>query len=143
MAEILPIFGRMAGLQWVNAGFAAGFGWEGTFDLTSPAVLARLGSTSPAYREQRRVIYNNFRNFELDSYSPVPWPWVYGDAMNVPPADTPRQNAVLSDCQMAMLGCGAAGDFEPDYDPTPNPPGCLAAVQIGKAPCRGRGCQYV
>ena len=101
--DILPIFERMAGLQWVNAGFAGGFGWEGAFDLTSPDMLKRLSSTSPAYREQRRVIYNNFRNFQTDSYSPVPWPWLYGDAMAIPPADTPRQNSVLSDCQMAML----------------------------------------
>mgnify|MGYP005819086455 CR=1 FL=1 len=129
-AEILPIFERMAGLQWVNAGFAAGFGWEGAFDLTSPGVLARLGNTSPAYREQRRVIYNNFRNFALDSFSPVPWPWVYGDAMNVPPADTPRQNAVLSDCQMAMLDCWAEGNFEPDYDPNHEPAHCIDEVPL-------------
>ncbi|MCY0095744.1 LodA/GoxA family CTQ-dependent oxidase [Hoeflea ulvae] len=116
-AEILPIFERMAGLQWTNAGFAGGFGWEGAFDLTSREALAGLGSTSPAFREQRRVIYNNFRNFARDSYSPVPWPWLYGDAMNVPPADTPRQNAVLSDCQMAMLKKWSEGNFEPDYDP--------------------------
>ncbi|WP_394688686.1 LodA/GoxA family CTQ-dependent oxidase [Hoeflea sp.] len=120
-AEILPIFERMAGLQWTNAGFAGGFGWDGAFDLTSASVLERLGSTSPAYREQRRVIYNNFRNFAADSYSPVPWPWLYGDAMNVPPADTPRQNAVLSDCQMAMLKQWAEGNFHADYDPDRKP----------------------
>ena len=27
--DILPVFQRVAGLQWVNAGFAAGFGWNG------------------------------------------------------------------------------------------------------------------
>jgi hypothetical protein len=114
--DILPIFQRMEGLQWVNAGFAAGFGWEGVFDLTSNAALARLGSTSPAYREQRRVIYNNFRNFDTDANSPVPWPWLYGDAMNIPPVPSPRQNAVLSDCQMAMLWSWAEGDFDADHD---------------------------
>ncbi|KGF68954.1 hypothetical protein LL06_13525 [Hoeflea sp. BAL378] len=119
--EILPIFERMAGLQWTNAGFAGGFGWEGAFDLTSGEALAWLSSTSPAYREQRRVIYNNFRNFTRDSVSPVPWPWLYGDAMNVPPADTPRQNSVLSDCQMAMLKRWAEGNFVPDYDPDRRP----------------------
>ncbi len=31
--DILPIFQRLAGLQWVNAGFAAGFGWQGAFDF--------------------------------------------------------------------------------------------------------------
>ena len=47
--DILPIFQRMAGLQWVNEGFAAGFGWKGLFDLT-PAVIARLASIGPIRR---------------------------------------------------------------------------------------------
>lgn len=128
--EILPIFERMEGLQWVNAGFAGGFGWEGAFDLTSPEALARLCNNSPAFREQRRVIYNNFRNFQTDSYSPVPWPWLYGDAMNIPPADTPRQNAVLSDCQMTMLECWAQGNFDSDYDADHNPPTSIDEVPL-------------
>lgn len=130
--EVLPIFERMAGLQWVNAGFAGGFGWNGAFDLTSPEVLERLSSTSPVYREQRRVIYNNFRNFQTDSYSPVPWPWLYGDAMAIPPADTPRQNAVLSDCQMAMLQMWSEGNFDDDYDPSRQPPRTLDDVPLAE-----------
>lgn len=132
--DILPIFQRMEGLQWVNAGFAAGFGWEGVFDLTSDTALARLGSTSPAYREQRRVIYNNFRNFDTDANSPVPWPWLYGDAMNIPPVASPRQNAVLSDCQMAMLWQWAEGNFDPDHDPEKRPP-----AEIDDLPVAERG----
>ena len=130
--DILPIFERMQGLQWVNAGFAAGFGWEGVFDLTSPAAIARLGSTSPAYREQRRVIYNNFRNFETDANSPVPWPWLYGDAMNIPPVASPRQNSVLSDCQMAMLWQWSEGNFDADHDPAVVPPASIEAVPLAE-----------
>jgi hypothetical protein len=130
--DILPIFQRMQGLQWVNAGFAAGFGWEGVFDLTSPAALARLGSTSPAYREQRRVIYNNFRNFDTDANSPVPWPWLYGDAMNIPPVASPRQNSVLSDCQMAMLWQWAEGNFDADHDPAAAPPADIDQVPVAE-----------
>ena len=117
MRDILPIFQRLAGLQWVNSGFAAGFGWDGSFDLTSPEAIARLGSNGPATREQRRVIYNSFRDFARDSLSPVPWPWIYGDAMNIPPAQTPRQNAALADWQMAALKAWAEGDFDADFDP--------------------------
>ncbi len=130
--DILPIFQRMHGLQWVNAGFAAGFGWEGVFDLTSPAALARLGSTSPAYREQRRVIYNNFRNFDVDANSPVPWPWLYGDAMNIPPVASPRQNSVLSDCQLAMLWQWAEGNFDADHDPAILPPATIDEVPVAE-----------
>lgn len=130
--DILPIFQRMEGLQWVNAGFAAGFGWEGVFDLTSPAVLKRLGSTSPADRERRRVIYNNFRSFDADANSPVPWPWLYGDAMNIPPVASPRQNSVLSDCQMTMLWQWAEGDFDADHDPVTPPPADIDQVPVAE-----------
>ena len=130
--DILPIFERMAGLQWVNAGFAAGFGWNGAFDLTSMAAIAKLGSTSPAYREMRKVMANNFRHFDVDGKSPVPWPWLYGDAMNVPPADTPRQNASLSNLQLWMLGKWAEGDFEADYESDAEPPRKIEDVPVAE-----------
>jgi L-Lysine epsilon oxidase N-terminal/L-lysine epsilon oxidase C-terminal domain len=120
--DILPIFQRMAGLQWVNEGFAAGFGWKGLFDLT-PAVLARLASTDPSDAEWRKVIANQFRTYSLDSddtvdsWAPVPWPWVYGDAMNQPPALSPRQHSSLTTLQLSQLRQWAAGDFDIDYDP--------------------------
>jgi L-Lysine epsilon oxidase N-terminal/L-lysine epsilon oxidase C-terminal domain len=130
--DILPLFERLAGLQWVNAGFAAGFGWGGAFDLTSPEVLAALSSTEPTFRERRRVIANNFRQFSRDGVSPVPWPWLYGDAMNIPPAPTPRQNAALSDCQLGMLEAWAEGNFEADWDPGRKRPRSLDEVPVAE-----------
>ena len=132
--DILPIFRRMAGLQWVNAGFAAGFGWHGMVDLTSEAALVRLSDNGPAGQELRKAIANQFRNFAVDSYSPVPWPWLYGDAMSIPPADTPRQNAALSDTQLKFLQQWAAGDFDADYDPAEEPP-----RRIEDVPVKGQG----
>lgn len=120
--DILPIFQRMAGLQWVNEGFAAGFGWKGLFDLT-PVMIARLASADPSDAEWRKVIANQFRSYSLDSddtvdsWAPVPWPWVYGDAMNQPPALSPRQHSSLSTLQLSQLGQWAAGQFDTDYDP--------------------------
>ncbi len=130
--DILPIFERMAGLQWVNAGFAAGFGWKGAFDLTSPEALARLSSNGPAEREKRKVINKAFRRFDEDAWAPTPWPWLYGDAMNIPPVETPRQNAALSDCQLAMLDKWAEGNFEADYDPDRVPPRKIEEVPLAE-----------
>jgi hypothetical protein len=130
--DILPIFERMAGLQWVNAGFAGGFGWNGAFDLTSPAAVARLGSNSPAMREQRRIIYNNFRDFGRDGNSPIPWPWLYGDAMNIPPAPTPRQNSTLAACQMWALEQWAEGNFDADYGTLPATPKSIDEVPVAE-----------
>jgi hypothetical protein len=128
--DLLPIFQRMAGLQWVNAGFAAGFGWKGMFDISDPTLLARLGSNGPAEREFRRTIANQFRDFTVDSWSPKPWPWLYGDAMNIPPAETPRQNAALSDTQLSMLDKWAEGEFEADYEPRRTAPRHLDEVPL-------------
>jgi hypothetical protein len=128
--DILPIFQRLNGLQWVNAGFAAGFGWEGEFDFSTPQGLAKLADRGSATQELRRVIANSFRRFDTDSWSPKPWPWLYGDAMSLPPAPTPRQNAALSNCQLAMLDQWAMGDFEADYDPAYVPPSDIAQVPV-------------
>ena len=132
--EILPIFERMAGLQWVNAGFAGGFGWRGAFDLMAPDTLAQLADNGPASREKRRVVYNAFRRFDVDAWAPSPWPWLYGDAMNIPPVETPRQNCALSDLQLAMLEKWADGDFEADYDP-----GHVHPATIDEVPLREQG----
>src|SRR5882757_7100516 len=102
------------------------------FDLTSPAVLARLSDPAAANKELRHTIDNAFRRYDVDSWSPKPWPWLYGDAMNVPAALTPRQNAGLSTLQLALLGQWAKGDFDADYDPNEMPPYSLDEVRIAE-----------
>jgi hypothetical protein len=110
--DILPMFERLARLQWVNAGFAAAFGWGGSFSVVSLEHLRQLGGTTATARDTRRALMNQFRSFARDSMSPVPWPWLYGDAMNLPPPDTPRQYSTISDTQMAQLQQWVDGDFE-------------------------------
>jgi hypothetical protein len=119
--DIQPIFERLSHLQWVNAGYAASFGWRGPNNLSTPEMLERLSKNTPDDRELRKTIANQFRVFERDSWAQQPWPWLYGDAMNIPPADTPRQNAALTNLQLAMLQQWAAGDFEADYDSAAQP----------------------
>lgn len=132
--DILPIFERMTTLQWVNAGFAAGFGFDGVFNFSTPRWRERLADPSPAMLERRRVLANNFRSFVIDGKSPVPWPWLYGDAMNIPPAKTPRQHSVLSDLQMWALDQWVIGNFDADYDPDREPPRSLDAVAVEQQP---------
>lgn len=128
--DIYPLFQRLHGLQWVNSGFAAGFGWKGANDLTSPEVVARLSSASPAFRELRKTIANQFRNDNVDSWSPKPWPWLYGDAMSVPAAHTPLQNTSLTTTQLAFLQQWANGDFIEDYDPEQVTPKSIEDVPL-------------
>jgi len=128
--DILPIFQRLNGLQWVNAGFAAGWGWKGAFDVSSPEAIARLADPDPAGQEFRHTLAIQFRRFDVDSWSPKPWPWLYGDAMNLPPAPTPRQYSTLSDCQLGILDQWALGVFEADYDPSQAQPADIDRVPI-------------
>jgi L-lysine epsilon oxidase-like protein len=132
--DIRPIFERLNRLQWVNRGFAAGFGWGAPNDLASPAQLEKLSRKTDDLAEMRRVIANQFRVFERDSWSAVPWPWVYGDAMNIPPAETPRQNATLTGTQLAMLQQWAMGDFDPDYIPGRTPPSRIEDLPVARQP---------
>jgi len=132
--DIRPLFARMTRLQWVNAGFAAAFGWKAPQDFSQPEWLERLSNPDNAGREMRRTLANYFRVFDRDSYAPTPWPWLYGDAMNNPPAPTPRQFTALTDTQLRFLQQWADGDFDADYDPDPKPPRRIEEVPIAEQP---------
>lgn len=128
--DIRPIFERLSALQWVNAGFAASFGWKGPNNLATPEMLARLSQNNPNDAELRKTIANQFRVFDRDSWAPQPWPWLYGDAMNIPPAQTPRQHASLTNTQLSMLQQWAAGNFDADYDATTPAPKSIDEVPV-------------
>jgi hypothetical protein len=133
-SDIRPIFERLSRLQWVNAGYAAAFGWGGPNNYVSPEWLARLSRNSPDDQEMRRTIANQFRDFARDAWSPTPWPWQYGDAMNIPPVHSPRQNVALSDLQLFLLQQWADGNFDSDYDPTVPLPQTLADIPLAAQP---------
>jgi hypothetical protein len=117
--DIYPMFERMTRLQWVNAGFAAGFGWNAGYDFTRPDWTERLNDPSEANQETRRMLKNCFRHESVDASSPAPWPWLYGDAMNIPTPDTPRAFSTLTPTQLTMLDQWVAGDFENDWGKVP------------------------
>ena len=132
--DIRPLFERLSHLEWVNAGYAAAFGWRGPMRFTDREWLQRLADPSPALQGMRVSLANQFRVFDRDAWSPIPWPWQYGDAMNVPPAPTPRQCSAISDTQLEMLQQWAAGTFEPDYNPASPPPREIEAIPIAEQP---------
>ena len=134
MQDILLIFERLTNLQWVNAGFASAFGFGGPFHLATSEWARKLSDPTPANHGMRKVIANQFRDFARDSISPLPFPWLYGDAMSMPPARSPRQHASLTDTQMRFLQQWAAGEFFPDYDPEYQPPRHIDQVPPERQP---------
>jgi hypothetical protein len=132
--DIRPLFERLSALQWVNASYAGAFGWGAPTNLSTPEQLARLAQNTPDTRTWRQTIANTFRVFTRDAWAPQPWPWLYGDAMNIPPADTPRQYTSLTETQLALLQEWAAGDCEADYDPAQEPPRRLDDLLVADQP---------
>lgn len=130
--DILPILTRMTRLQWVNQGFAAAYGWRAPLEFDNPVLIAQLSVPGEEFQELRREVYNAFRVFDRDGRSPVPWPWVYGDAMSIPPI-SPRQYNTLSPLQMRLLALWVRGDFVNDYPGTPRP-ASLAEVPLAGQP---------
>lgn len=114
--DILPVFQRMTNLQWVNAGFNAAFGWGGPFDYTTSKWISKLNDPSSANLEMRRTISNNFRRYDIPgAEAPQLWPWMYGDAINIPSLGSVRQHSTLSDLQLSFIDQWVKGDFDADY----------------------------
>ena len=115
--DLLPIFKAMCDLQWMNAGFAAGFGYGMPQYFMAPDYLRKLSQEGNTYAQLRRTVANAFRNPQYEDASMKPWPWIYGDAMNVPMPPIPRAMNALTTTQLAMLARWADGEFIADYDP--------------------------
>ncbi|MFC8592913.1 LodA/GoxA family CTQ-dependent oxidase [Streptomyces atroolivaceus] len=111
--DIEPILSRFCGLQWTNHGFAAQFGWKGPHDFLEPALRARLADPGDSSQELRRQIYVQMRDYERDGTSPLPWPWLYGDAMSSDRGTSERQHITLSPTQDRLLARWAEGRFQP------------------------------
>jgi hypothetical protein len=132
--DIRPLFERLAGLQWVNKGFAAYFGWGSPDHLVSPEWLARLNNPDDSELQTRQMMANQFRRADRDAWSPVPWPWMYGDAMNIPTPKTSNAFTTLTPTQLAMLDDWANGKFVADYDPANKPPRRIEDVPLAEQP---------
>jgi L-Lysine epsilon oxidase N-terminal/L-lysine epsilon oxidase C-terminal domain len=132
--DIRPLFERLAGLQWVNEGFAAYFGWRSPDYLVSPEWLARLNSRDLSEKQTRQMIANQFRRADRDAWSPVPWPWIYGDAMSIPTPKTQNAFATLTPMQLKMLDHWANGEFDDDYDPARQPHRRIEDVPLAEQP---------
>ncbi len=131
--DLLPIFTAMCDLQWMNAGFAAGFGYGMPQHFLAPDYLRKLSMPGDTYAELRRTVANAFRNPEDRDMSMKPWPWIYGDAMDVPMPPSERAMNALTQTQLAMLDYWAKGQFVADYDA-----GTITPREIDQVPLAGQ-----
>ncbi|MFB7631167.1 LodA/GoxA family CTQ-dependent oxidase [Streptomyces sp. NPDC056149] len=111
--DIEPLLVRFCELQWVNHGFATQFGWKGPHHFDDPEMRRRLNDPGETSRDLRRQIYQQMRDYDRDGMSPVPWPWLYGDAMTGGKATSVREHLALSPTQDWMLAQWSEGRFVP------------------------------
>ncbi|HYR11878.1 MAG TPA: LodA/GoxA family CTQ-dependent oxidase [Longimicrobium sp.] len=137
--DVYPILQRLTNLQWVNAGFASQFGKGGPHPFDAPAYVRTLSwlpkpGGYDVHQETRLQVFHSFRDPNGTDANQLPWPWIYGDAMDVPPAQTPRQNASVSPTQYAVLQAWAAGKFVDDWEQPYDPPRRIEAVPLQEQP---------
>jgi hypothetical protein len=137
--DVYPILLRLSRLQWVNKGFGTQFGKGGPYDFENPDYVAKLAKKPVAgefdtYVELRRQVFNSFRDPDGMGSDALPWPWLYGDAADIPPIDSPRQNATISPTQYGYLALWAAGQFEDDWGQPDQVPHKLDDVKISDQP---------
>jgi hypothetical protein len=118
-ADILPLFTRLAGLQWVNAGIFQRYGWGSAEQLSDPEFLAQLNDPSEEAAPLRRAWFGRFRDpaFQEIQGDLSTIPPIYGDAVAIP-ATSPRDYVAVTKFQYEALARWAAGDFVSDFDPT-------------------------
>ncbi|MCG8461283.1 MAG: LodA/GoxA family CTQ-dependent oxidase, partial [Holophagales bacterium] len=119
--DVYPILRRFSALGWVNKGYAVQYGLAGPYPFEDPELVARLSDRGPKGRggigaELRRQIFNTFRIPSDPTPEQLPWPWLYGDAMEVPAGDSPRQNTTVSETQYRILEAWADGSFTDDWN---------------------------
>ena len=120
--HILPMFTRLARLQWLNAGILRDYGWHAPEQLDDPTFLARLADASPGNAAFRSSWQKRFRDLSLNTKQPDKLPPILGDAAAYP-INSPRHWIGTTALQRARLKKWADGNFVSDgtADPIVSP----------------------
>jgi hypothetical protein len=116
--DVLPIFQRLSGLQWVNHGLFVLHGFGSPLDANDPVVIARLNDISKANMAWRQSVFQLFRDPNDpntdNSLIEDRIPQVFGDAVDtIFPGGKRLANGLLAvtRSQFAHLSRWAAGQF--------------------------------
>ena len=114
-AHILPLFLRLADMQWVNKGVLDSYGFGSPEPLEDPGFLLRLADPSPENEAFRTEWFERFRNPDYLEMEPDRLPPMYGDAI-VLPAKYPRNWLAPTELQYERLEQWARGEAKQDLD---------------------------
>ena len=137
--DILPLLRQFNEAQWVNLGFLVQFGRGGPNDFLRPDVLLKLaappnGKHDP-YAEVRRQIFYSFRDPASDTFEPLKWPPLYGDAFgNFDSPPSPRAGFTVTATIYKFLEQWMEGTFVGDFDPDAQTSASLEKIALGDQP---------
>lgn len=131
--DVLPIFQRLSGLQWVNKGFATLFGQGAPFDFNNPLLLAKLSRTDETFNHLRQAVFNAFRGANNAVHEPRTWPWLYGDTFGAD-QESAHDHLAPSPYRSQLLKRWVKGEFHADWTPDHKPPAHLDDVNLADQP---------
>jgi len=134
--DVLPIFRRLSGLQWVNHGLFVLHGFGSPLNADDPAVIARLGDASPANAAWRKSVFELFRDPNAPdvarSFVEERIPQIYGDGVDTifppDPSNFASGELSVSKTQYAHLSRWADGRFFTVAAPVAAPPPDFATL---------------
>lgn len=112
--DVLPIFQRLTGLQWVNHGLFVLHGFGSALDTGNPQVVTKLGDNAATNAGWRKRVLALFRDPSAKDLVPDQILQAYGDAVDDYFGQTPTApNGLLAvtKTQYAHLARWANGDF--------------------------------
>jgi L-Lysine epsilon oxidase N-terminal/L-lysine epsilon oxidase C-terminal domain len=121
--DVLPLFQRLTGMQWVNHGLFIVHGFGSALDANDPKVVAKLNNKADANAAWRKRVLELFRDPDAGGTLVVDQvPQTYGDGVDVlfPPAGQPQVPFALlavTRTQYAHLARWAAGTFATSASP--------------------------
>lgn len=134
--HIMPLFKRLANLQWVNQGFSDSFSFLSSFNFESVDVLKKLSSTDSVLKSEREKIFNLFRIPGMDKNKSKHfslWPMLYGDTYGSF-EDSDQANFFVANTQLKHLKNWLNGNFVNDFDVHFQPAQTLDDVPLENQP---------
>lgn len=108
--NVLPMFQRLTGMQWVNHGLFIIHGFGSALDANDPKVIARLNDNSAANADWRNRVFKLFRDPGAGGKLVAEQlPQTYGDGVDYPQA--PNNLLSVTKTQYEHLARWAAGAF--------------------------------
>ena len=128
--DIYPLLHQFVDSQWVNKGFFAAYGKGQAYDFENPSTIHKLSfipENGDPYQENRRQIFNYFRDPNDKNISQIAWPWMYGDNVSIP-AQAPNAFLSVTPTLYQYLSQWAAGDFVQDWVADAPEPSCIEDI---------------